>query len=279
MHNIKAITVILSPSRSFLFVPGNRPDRFDKARRSGAHEVIVDLEDAVAPEEKDGARAHVANWERRNETIVRINGCDSPWFNADMQMIGEQGVARVMLPKAEPAAVEMLAGGLEHCSIIALIETAAGYLNIRDVTRNNAVKQLAFGHLDFGMDIGAIEGDRELDPVRLGLVLESRRAGLAAPIEGVTPDWSDAGAFAQAVRRARSIGFGAKLCIHPNQVRLVNDGFLPTAEELAWAQRVLKAIEAGGSGAIAVDGKMVDLPIAARARAIVAGAALAPSFE
>jgi citrate lyase subunit beta / citryl-CoA lyase len=269
-----------STSRSFLFVPGNRPDRFDKARRSGAHRIILDLEDAVAPEEKDKARDHVAHWEDRGNAIVRINGLGSPWFGSDVQMVREQGVATVMLPKAEPDAIGILARDLgRRRSVIALIETGAGYLNIRDITENSIVAQLAFGHLDFGMDTGVIESDRELDPVRLGLVLESRRVGLPAPIEGVTPDWSDADAFAEAVRRARSMGFGGKLCIHPNQVKPVNEGFLPSAEELAWAQRVIQAIEAGGSGAIAVDGKMVDGPIAARARAIVAGARLASTQQ
>jgi citrate lyase subunit beta / citryl-CoA lyase len=269
-----------SISRSYLFVPGNRPDRFDKARRSGAHRVILDLEDAVAPEEKDSARAHVARWDGRSDAIVRINGFDSPWFEPDVQMIREQGVATVMLPKAESKAIEILARELGQRSfVVALIETAAGYFNVQNITTNSVTAQLAFGHLDFGMDAGVIETDRELDPVRLGLVLESRRAGLPAPIEGVTPDWLDVDAFAQAVRRARSMGFGGKLCIHPSQVKLVNEGFLPSAEELAWARRVIDAIEASGSGAIAVDGKMVDGPIAARARAIVAGATLAPTRQ
>jgi citrate lyase subunit beta / citryl-CoA lyase len=268
-----------SISRSFLFVPGNRPDRFDKARRSGAHQVILDLEDAVAPEDKDSARAHVAHWAGRSDAIVRINGFESPWFEPDVEMIREQGAAAVMLPKAEPAAIEILARQLGQRSVIALIETAAGYLDVKNISDNNIVAQLAFGHLDFGMDTGVVETDRELDPVRLGLVLESRRVGLPAPIEGVTPDWLDVDAFAEAVRRARSMGFGGKLCIHPSQVKFVNEGFLPTPQELAWAQRVIKAIETSGSSAIGVDGRMVDGPIAAHARAIVAAAALAPNQQ
>jgi citrate lyase subunit beta/citryl-CoA lyase len=131
------------------------------------------------------------------------------------------------------------------------------------------VSQLAFGNLDFGVDAGVTELARELDPVRLQIVLESRLAGLPTPIEGVTTAWSDTEIFSAEVRRSKALGFGAKLCIHPAQVGPVNDAFLPTAEEVAWAQRVMDAT-AGRSGAIALDGKMIDGPVINRARVILA---------
>jgi citrate lyase subunit beta/citryl-CoA lyase len=259
--------------RSFLFVPANRPDRFEKAVRSGAHRVIIDLEDAVAPEDKDGARAHIAQWEGRCTAIVRINGADSPWFAADMAMVAGSGVTMLMVPKADPAALDLAAGYLgQGCRAIALIETVTGYANLRTIGKIPVVAQLAFGNLDFGVDAGVTELARELDPVRLQIVLESRLAGLPAPIEGVTTAWSDTEAFSAEVRRSNALGFGAKLCIHPAQVGLVNDAFLPTAEEVAWAQRVMDAT-AGRSGAIALDGKMIDGPVIDRARVILAAKA------
>ena len=259
--------------RSFLFVPANRPDRFEKAASSGAHRVIVDLEDAVAPEDKDAARGHVAQWEGRSTAIVRINGADSPWFDNDMAMIANSGVTMLMVPKADPAALDLAAGYLGlRCRAIALIETVAGYANLRTIGKIPVVSQLAFGNLDFGVDAGVTELARELDPVRLQIVLESRFAGLLAPIEGVTTAWSDTEAFSAEVRRSKALGFGAKLCIHPAQVGLVNDAFLPTPEEIVWAQRVMDAT-AGRSGAIALDGKMIDGPVIDRARLILASKA------
>src|SRR5450756_1867649 len=160
--------------RSFLFVPANRPDRFEKAARSGAHRVIVDLEDAVAPDDKDAARAHLAQWEGRCTAIVRINGADSPWFAADMAMVAGSGVTMLMVPKADPAALDLAAGYLgQGCRATALIETVAGYANLRSIGKMAIVSQLAFGNLDFGVDAGVTELARELDPVRLQICLLS----------------------------------------------------------------------------------------------------------
>jgi citrate lyase subunit beta/citryl-CoA lyase len=256
--------------RSFLFVPASRPDRFEKATGSGAHRVILDLEDAVAPEDKEAARGHVAQWEGRAAAVVRINGADTPWFAADIEMVRRGGVNMLMVPKASPEALDFVLGSLtSSCRVIALIETVEAYANLRTVCKNPIVSQLAFGNLDFGVDAGVTETARELDPVRLQIVLESRLAGLPAPIDGVTTTWSDADAFGAEVRSAKALGFGAKLCIHPAQVGLANNAFLPTPEEVAWAQRVIEAT-AVHSGAIAVDGKMVDAPVIDRARAILA---------
>jgi citrate lyase subunit beta/citryl-CoA lyase len=270
---LEHITTMPTLSRSFLFVPANRPDRFEKAARSGAHQVIVDLEDAVAPEDKEAARAHVAQWEGRATVIVRINGADSPWFAADLEMVRRSGITMVMVPKADPAALDLVAKPLgQRCRAVALIETVEGYANLRIICQNPVVSRLAFGNLDFGVDAGVTELNRELDPVRLQIVLESRLAGLPAPIDGVTTSWSDTEAFSAEVRHAKALGLGGKLCIHPAQVGLVNDAFLPTAEEIAWAQRVMDAT-AGRGGAIALDGKMIDGPVIDRARSILAASA------
>jgi citrate lyase subunit beta/citryl-CoA lyase len=261
-------------SRSFLFVPANRPERFDKAVASGAHQVILDLEDAVAPADKAAARRSVMEWSGRTDAIVRVNGADSTFFAADLEMIRSAGVRRLMLPKAEPAALNRLAGLLDRpCEVIALIETVKGYAELRSIGKSGLVAQIAFGNLDFGIDSGVTEVTQELDPIRLQIVLESRLAGLAPPIDGVTTSWADPVAFGHAVSRSKALGFGAKLCIHPAQVELVNEAFLPTTEELDWARRVMAAAEGGAGAAVALDGKMIDAPVIRHAELILGSAA------
>jgi citrate lyase subunit beta / citryl-CoA lyase len=259
-------------SRSYLFVPANRPDRFDKAASSGAHQVILDLEDAVAPADKTAARGAVSRWQGRADAIVRVNGADSAFFAADLEMIRCAGVTKLMLPKADPAALNRLAGLLDRpCQAIALIETVKGHAELRSISKSGLVSQLAFGNLDFGIDAGVTETTNELDPVRLQIVLESRLAGLVPPIDGVTTSWSDHAAFSTAVGRTKALGFGAKLCIHPAQVQPVNAAFLPTVEEIDWARRVMDASAGGFVGAVALDGKMIDAPVIRRAELILAG--------
>ena len=257
-------------SRSFLFVPGDRPDRFEKAANSVAHQVVLDLEDAVQPSEKDKARTAIGSWVGRAQAIVRVNGADSPWFQGDLDFVRRLGLSKIMIPKAEPQALRAVAAGLgREIEIIGLIETVAGLLQLRETCREARISRLAFGHLDFSLDAGMTETDRQLDPVRLQIALESRFANLPPPIDGVFPTLSDPIAMAAQVERAKALGFGGKLCIHPSQVAPVNEGFLPDAQELAWARRVIEAIEAVGDGVISVDGAMVDRPVVERAHAML----------
>jgi citrate lyase subunit beta/citryl-CoA lyase len=257
-------------SRSFLFVPGDRPDRFDKAANSGAHQVVLDLEDAVQPSEKDKARTAIGSWAGRARAIVRINGADSPWFQGDLDFVRRLSLSKIMVPKVEPKALRAVAAGLgREIEIVGLVETVAGLLQLRELCRETRISRLAFGHLDFSLDAGMTETDRELDPVRLQIALESRFANLPPPIDGVFPTLSDSVAMTARVQRARALGFGGKLCIHPSQVAPVNEGFLPDAQELAWARRVIEAVDTAGDGAISVDGAMVDRPVAERARAML----------
>src|SRR5262249_42639062 len=153
--------------------------------------------------------------------------------------------------KAEPAALDRLAGLLDRPrEIIALIETVKGHGELRRIGDSGLVSRFAFGNLDFGIDAGVTETAGELDPVRLQIGLESRLAGLAPPIDGVTTSWADPPAFRAAAGRAKALGFGAKLCIHPAQVGLVNDAFRSTAEELDWARRVIAAAAGARGGAV-----------------------------
>ena len=264
----------LAAARSFLFVPASRPDRFSKALASGAHAVIIDLEDAVAPSDKLAARTHLADAFgsfsvlERERVLVRINASGTPWFDDDLKLarqLAAQGLAGVMLPKAETVAdLQRVAHAVgPACALLPLVESVAGLDAADALAAAPQVLRLAFGHLDFQADLGLACGpdETELVPVRLALVLASRRANKAAPVDGVTAATQDRALLQADVSRARRGGFGAKLCIHPRQVADVNAAFAPSAAELAWAQRVLAAFEAGAGGAFSLDGRMVDAPV------------------
>ena len=259
--------------RSYLFVPGDRPERFDKALASGAHAVIVDLEDAVTPAHKLTARAAVRAWLEQAPARVwlRVNPADSPWYAEDCELLELAAVCGVMLPKADDVlAITRLANALRpNQSIIPLVESVVGWFNALALAQAPRVHRLAFGSMDFMVDSG-IQGDgEELDAVRTQLVLVSRLAGVLPPIDGISLAIDDHLQLQADVRRSRRYGLGAKLCIHPKQVSGVNAGFMPTLLEIDWAHRVLTALASNLLGAITVDGKLVDKPIAMRAQAIL----------
>ncbi|RTQ37298.1 CoA ester lyase [Variovorax gossypii] len=274
----------LSLARAFLFVPADRPERHARALATGAGGVIVDLEDAVAPERKASAREQLASSfaalpaEDRRRLLVRINAVGTPWHDDDCAQVGAlvaQGlIAGIVLPKAERAAdLSRLAVAAGPAAVLVpLIESAAGLAAVDELAAAPQVLRLAFGNLDFQADLGlACDADEaELVPVRLALLLATRRAGLAAPIDGVTPDWRDAARLAADTARARRGGFGAKLCIHPDQVAPVHAALGPTAQELAWARRVVEAIRAAGGGVVSLDGRMVDAPVVRLAERLLA---------
>lgn len=266
--------------RSWLFVPGNRPERFDKALRAGADAVIVDLEDAVAPPDKDAARATVAAWldERPLDSfgskapalVVRINGADTSWFADDLALAAKAGLHALMIPKAERAGTLADVAGAGARAVVPMIESASGFAALPALCAAAGVERLAFGNIDFQVDLGMRDAhEEELLYFRSRIVLESRLAGLAAPIDGVSTALDDSARLATDVQRARRLGFGAKLCIHPRQVAQVNSLFAPSDEERAWARRVLDAAAVAGGAAVAVDGKMVDKPVMLRAEAIL----------
>lgn len=270
-------------ARAALFVPATRADRIPKALASGADAVIVDLEDAVAPQDKDSARAALdvalAHQHRASATApsagpalwVRVN-TGAPWSDQDLALCARHAaVQAVVVPKAESA--QQMQAAFEACGrkpLVALIETAEGYARRDDVASHPAVKRLAFGSIDFQLDLGISgEGDALL-VFRSGLVLASRLAGLPAPLDGVTVEVANPEVVAADAARARALGFGGKLCIHPQQVGPVNAAFSPSPAEIEWAQRVVAACEASAGAAVAVDGKMVDRPVLLRAQALLA---------
>ena len=255
--------------RSYLFVPGNRPDRFEKALASGADAVIVDLEDAVPPEGKAEARAAVARWlAPQHAVVIRINGAATLWFAEDLALCALAGVAGVMVPKAERVAdLQRIATVAVGRAVLPLIETAAGFENLRTLAGVDSVQRLVFGSIDFQLDLGIL--DDELTAFRSQLVLVSRLANLVAPVDGVCTAIDDTEQLQRDTARARRLGFGAKLCIHPRQVEAVNQGFVPSADEVAWARRVLAAAAQARGAAVALDGRMIDRPVILRAQAIV----------
>ena len=264
----------LALARSFLFVPATRPERYAKALASGADAVIIDLEDAVAPQDKDKARHQLAGAfglfgaSERARTMVRVNASGTPWIDDDLKLVADlvrQGLRAVMVPKAESALVlRQLAQALgANVALLPLVESLAGLDAVDALATAPQVLRLAFGHLDFQADVGMACGadEVELVPVRLAIILAARRAGLAASIDGVTVATRDAARLQEDVARSQRFGFGAKMCIHPAQVAPVNAAFSPSAAELDWAQRVLAAVEAVGGGVVSLDGRMVDGPV------------------
>lgn len=256
----------LGQMRAPLFVPATRPERFAKAAASGADAVILDLEDAVAAADKAGARAALRRDFWDGPVIVRINGVGTSWHEDDMAAVAALAPDAVMLPKAEdPAAVAAVhaASGLP---LIALVESAAGLAAARAIAATQGVARLAFGSVDFCADLGCEHVREALTPARAELTLASRLARIAAPLDGVTLEVADGAAAHDDALHARAMGMTGKLCIHPRQAPEVLRAFAPSAAQIDWARRVL----ASGDGAVAVDGQMVDEPVRARARAILA---------
>jgi len=259
-------------ARSYLFVPGNRPDRFDKACSAGAHAVIVDLEDAVPPGKKAAARQAVAAWLNPGQPVfVRINGADTVWFSEDLELCQGPGISGVVLPKTGSVEdIQSLEQWLSPSSaVLPLIETAQGFWNALAIARLPRVKRLIFGPIDFQLDLGIL-GDRdELLYFQSQLVLVSRLAGIQPPVDGVSTAIEDAGRLRADATRARSLGFGGKLCIHPKQVPIVNACFVPRPEEIAWARRVVEADARSGGAPVSLDGQMVDRPVVLKAQRIL----------
>ena len=259
--------------RSYLFVPGNRPERFAKASQAGADAVVIDLEDAVLPEAKAQARAHAVAWlSEAHPVYVRINATDTEWVEDDLVAINCPGLAGVMLPKTAGADdIRYISSRLRPGTpIIALIETARGLLFSYEIASMDNILRLAFGSIDFQLDAGIVGDQEELLYARSNLVISSRAAGIQAPIDGVTTSTSDRDRVMADTRMARKLGFGAKLCIHPSQIESVHEGFNPSPVEIEWARGVISAMEAGGDGAISFEGRMIDRPVFERAKAILA---------
>ena len=264
---------------NFLFVPGTRPERFAKALDSGAGGVIIDLEDAVAAEDKDTARNAIrAAWpsftaEQKKRLVIRSNSPGSKFYSADLILAQELDVACLLIPKSE--SMDEMNGAalvLPNTALIPMIETAIGLDHLREIANSNQVIRLALGNLDLQADLGMVcdPQETELQTARYQIVLASRVAQIAPPIDGVTPSTDDVVRIQDDAERAKRMGFGGKLCIHPKQVGIVKAAFMPSEEEVAWAKRVIEADAASKGGAVKLDGRMIDRPVVLLAQRTIA---------
>jgi len=284
----------LGPIRSALFVPGNRPDRVDKAVATVADRVIIDLEDAVAVSQKVETRELVRDKivvHKDRRVFVRVNGLETDFIRGDLEAIVVNELGGLVLPKTENSLqveeIHRLLVGLEkkqelaagNTAVILLVESALGIQNIFQVTSAagelNREFLIALGAADYALDMGIeiTKDGGELIYPRSRIAIACRAAGIAPPLD--TPfmiDLKDIEALKDDAARAKQLGFQGKLCIHPNQIEPVHVVFTPTAEEISFARRVVDAFEAeeaGGSAAIQVDGKFVDYPVVERSRRIL----------
>lgn len=271
--------------RSLLFVPGGEPRKLDRARESGADTLLFDLEDSVAPESKAKARQLVAETLLagsfdRCEAAVRVNAPGSAEFEDDLHAVLEAGARTLMLPKSERAgalqqAIAQLqqvagrsgSGTDQELLCLALVESAAGVANLNEIGASPAIDALCFGHADFSLDMGLEQPDPSEGVVlhaRCTVSIAARAAGLAA-IDTVCLAVRDEDAFRADAQLGKSLGFEGKLCIHPSQVAIANEVFTPTAEQIEQARRVVSAwrdAQADGRGVFALDGQMIDAPVA-----------------
>jgi citrate lyase subunit beta/citryl-CoA lyase len=264
------------PARSWLFVPATQPKRFAKAVASGADRVIIDLEDAVAPEAKrDAGRQLPTNLPGGVPLYLRINGFGTDWFEEDLTLAAKLPFTGVVLPKAETAE-QILAVAValrEQQTVIPLVESALGVWNVLEVARAGKVERLAFGSIDLQLDTGIRGEEIELAYARSRVVIASRVAKIAAPLDSISLAIDDESGVKRDAERARSFGFGGKLCIHPRQVAPINRAFLPSQEDVDWARGLIEALAATSDrerGAFSYRGSLVDRPVIERAKQILA---------
>lgn len=268
----------LSNACCFLFVPANQPERYSKALASGAHGVIIDLEDAVGFDDKDKARELLKqNWssiskEDLNRIVIRCNAPGTPFYAADLVLIKSLHAPCVMIPKTETRDhIHGIAEELPNSAFIPMIETPLGLHHLDEIASAPQVLRLALGNFDMQVELGieCDENETELDSARFMMTLASKLAQITPPIDGVTQTTVDEAKIFAHAQKAKRFGFGAKLCIHPKQIPIVKQAFSPTEQELDWARRVIAADQASGGQAAKVDGKMIDRPVVMLAKRIV----------
>ncbi|MFE9610761.1 HpcH/HpaI aldolase/citrate lyase family protein [Streptomyces sp. NPDC006012] len=268
---------------TWLYVPGDRPEVVQKALRSGADVVVVDLEDAVAPDRKDHARAATA--ELLSAPLpgpaavhVRINALDGPWAAADLAALGAlPGLGGLRLPKVTSAAdvrsvVEALAGGgpAGPPPLYPLLESALGLENAFAVAgAHPAVRGIALGEADLRADLG-ITDEEGLSWPRVRAVVAARAAGLAPPAQSVYPDVRDLDGLAVSCRRGRALGLLGRAAIHPRQLPVIARAFMPGEAEIAAAHETVEAARVTPGATALPDGRFVDPAVVASARRVLA---------
>ncbi len=267
----------LASARSFLFAPASDERKLDKALATAADVVVADLEDAVAVDQKEAARAVVRDVLTGAQpdalVAIRVNGADTAFFTADVELVAEVRPDVLVLPKATPEAVDAL--GTDGPPVVAIVETADGLRRAHEVALQPRVQALVVGTIDLGVELRLEQREDGLEILfaRSKVVLDSSAARIRAPIDRVWTDVRDRDGLEADARFARSLGFRGKACIHPDQVEIVNRVFTPSDDELSRARRIVEAYEQAvgeGDGVTALEGEMIDLPVVERARQVLA---------
>lgn len=289
----------MAEPRTWLYAPGDRPERFTKAAASGAGAVLLDLEDGVAGRDKDLARAHVAEALRSTSAPVPrwVRANAGQRLDDDLQAVVGSGLAGICLPMVDdPSQVRHVADLLsalerargltpDSVPLMLLIETARGVLRALDcATASPRVRLLQLGEQDLRAELGlpGEDGGEVPEPLvfaRAQVVLASAAAGLRPPVGPVTVGLRDADAVLTSTRRLRAGGFGGRAVIHPAQVAPVQQAFVPTDEEVERAREVVRGARTAAHGAVAVGGRMVDEPVVRQARAVLAAAGQDPDAD
>jgi citrate lyase subunit beta / citryl-CoA lyase len=262
------------PRRSLLYMPGSNPRALQKARTLPADGLIFDLEDAVAPETKERARAIVGaavaeGGYGHRELVLRVNAIDTPWGHADLAAAAAMPIDAVLLPKVEnPDRVDLTLslleafGASERVAVWCMLETPRGILYAREIAGARRLAALVLGTSDLTKNLRALPSPDRL-PLLTSLslgILAARANGLAV-LDGVHLDLSDDEGFAVACRQGRELGFDGKTLIHPKQIAAANTAFAPTKEEIEWSRRIIAAhaeAMAAGKGVVLVDGRLVE---------------------
>lgn len=246
-----------------LYVPGSRPDRFDKAAATGV-EVILDLEDSVAPAERPAAREAVAAWlvSCSVPVQVRVNAPGSADLAADLAALPAQ--VELRLPKVEQVSdLDAVAGRRVH----ALLESARGIEAAAEVARAPEVVSLSLGEADLAAELGLAD-EEAFGWVRSRVVVAAAAAGLPAPMMSAYPHIRDLDGLEASCRRGRRMGMWGRTAVHPTQVPVIGEAFAPTEEEVAWARAVVEALDGRGVAALP-DGSMVDAAMVRRAQQLL----------
>ncbi len=280
--------------RSMLFAPGNHSRKVEKSLTLDADVVILDLEDAVAVSEKPATRPLVVEALQKPRSClgyVRVNAFDTPFCYGDLQVVVQKGVDGIMLPKVESASqlqcIDWMMTQLERereieegsIDLLPIIETGKGVSALKSISAASPrVTRLSFGAGDYSLDMNMrwTMGEREMDHARASVAVETRAAGHEPPLDTVFIHLGEIDALRASTELARDMGYQGKLCIHPEQVPVVNEVFTPPDDEIAKAKRYVEAFEAAeasGSASIQVDGYFIDYPIVEKARRILAIAA------
>lgn len=272
MNNIPEAAAGREPRalRSWLFAPGHNEKLLRQVFDAGADMALLDLEDAVPPHMKDRAREMVASVAARRRCWVRVNPAGTEECARDLAALAGS-VAGIRLPKVESTAdVAWAAERAPGVSLDCTVESARGVLAAFEIASAPACSLLSYGGLDLATDLGIQGGELETLFARSYLVLAARAAGKPPPSDGVHAMLNDDDGLRKEAEAARRLGFFGKSAIHPRQVKIINEVFAPTSDEVEWARRVLAAFEeSGGAATKTAAGEFVDIPVAERARRIL----------